>query len=79
MTGGTKLREIQVVVQDLAGVVEYGAGGRLADNLFQDKGFVFRAGDKFVEVIDVGLEVLAVVEAQGLCADDGLERVLRVG
>ena len=75
-----ELGEVQVVVQDLAGVVEdrlrfldSACGYARNDNLLQRHGLELRADDKFVEVVHVGLQVLAVVEGQGLLADDGLE------
>ena len=77
MTRG-KLGEVEVVVQDLAGVVEDGAGG-LGHNLLQGHRLELGAGDEFVEVVHVGLQVLAVVEGQGAGADDGLEGVDRIG
>ena len=66
------------MVQDLAGVVEDGAGG-LGHNLLQGHRLELGAGDEFVEVVHIGLQVLAVVEGQGLRADDGLEGALRIG
>ena len=85
MTGKVKpgmtraeLGEVEVVVQDLAGVVEDGAGG-LGHNLLQGHRLELGAGDEFVEVVHVGLQVLAVVEGQGLRADDGFEGVDRIG
>ncbi len=74
----TELGEVEVVVQDLAGVVEDGAGG-LGHNLLQGHRLELGAGDEFVEVVHVGLQVLAVVEGQGAGADDGLEDVDRIG
>lgn len=64
-----ELREVQVMVQDLAGVVEDGAVG-IADDFFQGHRLELGAGDKAVEVVDIALEVLAVVEADGVGADD---------
>ena len=69
-----ELREIQVMVQDLAGVVEDGLRfldfARNDNDLFE--GFILElgAGDEAVEVVDIALEVLAVVEADGIGADD---------
>ena len=73
-----ELGEVKVMVQDLAGVVEDGAGG-LGHNPFLGHRLELGAGDEFVEVVHVGLQVLAVVEGQGLCADDGLEGAQRKG
>ena len=71
---GTELREVEVVIQDLAGVVEDGAGGGLHD-LFQRLRLEGRVGDELVEVVHVALEVLAVVELNGLRADYWDQRV----
>ena len=82
----TKLREVQVVVQDLAGVVE---DGRLGRSLSLSKGRARRrdhdllqrhrlelgAGDELVEIVHIALQVLAVVEFQSARADDGLQPV----
>ena len=78
----TELGEVQVVVQDLAGVVEDGfrfLDCARNDNLLERHRLELSAGDEFVEVVHVGLQVLAVVEGQGLRADDGLEGALRIG
>ncbi len=74
---GAELREIQVVIQDLSGVVEDGAVG-LADNLLERHALVGRARQQFIQIIDIALQVLAVVETDGAGADDRLERILRI-
>ena len=73
-----ELCEVEVVVEDLAGVVEESSGG-LADDLFEGEVFEAGAGEQFVEVVDVGLEVFAVVEGEGAFADHGLQSVRGVG
>jgi len=72
-----ELREIEVVVQDLSGVIEDGSGGG-PNNLL--KGFVFplSAGKDFIQVVHVGLEVLAMVEGQSVGADNRFECVKRI-
>ncbi len=77
--GRFELREIEVVVQDLAGVVEDGAGRSLFDDLLKREVLVGRAGEELVEVVHIGLQMLAVVESDGAGADDGLECVGSVG
>jgi len=72
-----ELRKIQVVVQDLAGVVEEGAIG-LADDFFQGEVLQAAAGQELVQVVDIGLQVLAMVEFEGARADYGLQRIGRV-
>ena len=72
-----ELREVQVMVQDLAGVVEDGAvSGK--DDFFQGLRLILGAGDEAVEVVDIALEVLAVVEADGVGADDRCQGIGRV-
>jgi len=72
-----ELREVQVMVQDLAGVVEDGAVG-VADDFFQGHRLELGAGDEAVEVVDIALEVLAVVERDGIGADDRCQGIGRV-
>ena len=69
LSSRTELGEVQVVVQDLAGVVEDGlrfldfaCGCARNDNLLQGHRLELGAGDEFVEIVHVGLQVLAVVE-----------------
>ena len=102
---GRKLREVHVVVEDLAGVVEDGRGrqgcGRSGSDgdrsscgrggsrggrrcgrghyFLQREAVPGRSGEELVQVVDVGLEVLAVVEADGAGADHGLQRVVGIG
>ena len=75
---GAELREIHLVVEDLTGVVEEGAGDFRYD-LFEGEAFEAAAGKELVEVVHVGLEMLAVVEAEGPGADDGLKGINRIG
>ena len=65
----TELGEVHVVVQDLTSIVEDGAFG-VAHDLLQREVFETTAGKKLVQVVDIGLQVLAVVKADGLGADD---------
>ena len=71
---GPELREIQVVVQDLAGVIEDGAIG-LADDFLQGHLFEGRTGNEFVQIVHVPLQVLSVVEGQGLGTDHRRQRI----
>ena len=75
---GAELGEVEIVVEDLSGVVEDGAVGG-ADDLFQVHPFIRTARQGGLEVVDVGLQVLAVVESQRGGADDGLQGVRGVG
>ena len=54
---GLELGEVEVVVEDLAGIIEDGALG-FGDNLLQWHGLELRSGNEFIEVIDIGLQVL---------------------
>ena len=55
-----ELEEVQVVVQDLSGIVEDSAL-RFGDNLLQRHRLELRSNNEFIEVIDVGLQMLTVV------------------
>lgn len=65
-----ELGEVKVMVQDLASIVEHTASGLLHDFL---QGHCFKRGavDEFVQVVDIGLQVLAMVEIKGLSTDHG--------
>ena len=67
-----KLREVKIVVEGLTGVVEDGTF-RLFNDFFERFAFETTARKQIVEVGHVGVEVLAVVELDGCCADDGLK------
>ena len=69
VVGGAELVEIHGVVEELAGVVEEGAGGAL-DDLGEGLALEAAGGEELVEVVEVGFEVLAVMELEGLGADD---------
>ena len=86
----TELRKVQVVVQDLAGVVEDGFSGRSFDrlrirpgggdhNLFERKPLVGRPGNELIQIVHVALQVLAVVKSERAGGNDGLQRVNRIG
>ena len=76
MRSGGKLREVQVMVQNLAGVVEN--GGRYTRcarydrrsagpyNLLKGLALKIRPGNQLVKIIDIGLQVLSVMESQRL-------------
>ena len=70
--------EIEDVVPGLGGVVKERTLG-VGDNLFKLHVLEFSAFDEAVEVVDIGLFVLAVVEVDGARADGGLQRVGLVG
>ena len=73
------------MVEDLSGVVEDGRdvadggrggrGGGGGNYLLQRKVLVRGAGEELVQVVDIGLEVLAVVESNGAGADHRLKGV----
>ena len=71
--GGTELGEVEVMIQYLAGVVEDGPGGSLLDYLLKGHPLESTAKEQFIKVVDIGLEVLSVVERQGFCADHRLQ------
>ncbi len=72
---GLELGEVQVVVEDLAGIVEDGACWGLADYLLQGEAFKSAAWKQFVQVVDIGLQVLSVMERQGLGTDKRFKRI----
>jgi hypothetical protein len=70
------LGEVEVVVQDLASVVEnrrrFLYFARNDNDFFQSLSFQTATGKQFVKVVYVGLEMFAVVELESLFADNGL-------
>ena len=72
-----ELEEIQIVVQDLSGIVE-DATLRFGNNLLQRHGFELRSSNEFIEVINVGLQVLTVVILNRFLTDYRFQRVGRV-
>ena len=73
------------MIQDLAGIVEdggegpdRGTDGGLNYDVLQGHRHKLRAGDELVEVIDITLQMLAVVEGQGLGANRGCQCIGRV-
>ena len=74
---GLELGEVQVVVENLAGIVEDGTLG-FGDNLLQWHGLELRSGYEFIEVIDIGLQVLTIVILNRFPTDDGFQRIGRV-
>jgi hypothetical protein len=77
------LLPIEVVVPGLARIVEDRLVrvvlGGLPDDLLQRHRLVGRAGDQLVQLVDIGLVMLAVVEGDGARRDHRLQRVLRIG
>ena len=71
---GFELGEVQVVVEDLAGIVEDRALG-IGDNLLQRHGLELRSGNEFIEVIYIGLQVLTIVILNRFQTDDRFQRI----
>ena len=67
-----ELREVEIVVEDLSGVVEDGTFGMFND-FFEGFTFEATAREQVVEVRHIGVEVLAVVELHSSRANDGLK------
>ena len=65
------------VVEDLGRIVEHAARGG-ADDFLKGLAFEVRAGDQAVQIVDVGLMMLAPVEFQGFTTHGGLEGVERI-
>ena len=74
----TELGEVKVVIQDLSGIVEHASVGGF-HNFFQRHFLKLSAFDKTVQVVDIGLQMLAMVEAQRFLADNRLQSVCLVG
>ena len=72
-----ELGEVQVVVEDLASIIEDSALG-FGDDLLQWHGLELSARNEFIEVIDIGLQVLTIVILNRFPTDDGFQRVGRV-
>ena len=90
---GSELSKVEVVVQDLAGVVEHRTRGCLGYNLSENrffaslrmtrrlrmtKGLELGADDEFVKVVDITLKMLSMMELQCSGADYRLQRVNRI-
>ena len=74
---GFELGEVEVVVEDLSGIVE-NCALRFGYNLLQWHGLKFRTGNEFVEVINVSLQVLTVVIFNRFLTDYRLQCIGRV-
>ena len=61
----SELTKVEVVIQNLSSIVKNGAR-RLGDNLLQGHRFELCPSNHLVEVVNVGLKVLAVMERQRL-------------
>ena len=72
-----ELLEIEVVVQNLAGVVKHPAGGRLHD-LHQILVRERCAFDGRIQIVDISLQVFAVVKADGLFRNHRFQGVCRI-
>ena len=71
---GAELQEIEVVVEDLAGIVEY-ATRRFLHDILQRKVLPRSARNKGIEVVYIGLQVLSMMETYCGSADYGLQRI----
>ena len=76
-TGGPELGKVEIVIQDLTGVVKNGTVG-MADDVLQRHGLELSAGNEFVQVVHITFQVLAVVEFKSSAADDWVQCVYRV-
>lgn len=76
-SGGSELGKVEIMIQDLAGIVENGTAG-MADDVLQGHGLELCARNEFVQVVHVPFQVLAVVEFKGSGADDGFQCVYRI-
>ena len=74
MPWSTKLRKIEVVVQDLSSVVQHTAFG-FEDDLLKRHGLEGCIRNSCVQVIDISQMMLAVVQGEGFGRDDRLQRI----
>ena len=74
----TELRKVQIMVQNLTGIVEH-APGRFLNNLLQGHRLKLGSGDELIQIIHIALQVLAMVERERAGGNDGLQRVNRIG
>jgi len=74
----TELSEVEFMVQYLSCVVEDSAS-RFFDDLHERRLFEARAGQQRIEVVYVSLQVLSMVEGDGLLADNWFQRIGGVG
>ena len=65
------------MVENLTGII-VDAALRYADDFLEGTALETAAGKGCIEVVDVGLEMLAIMEGNGVCADDRRKGVLRV-
>ena len=65
------------VIENLAGVVEHTTGRRLADDVLQRKTLKLCPCNQFVQVVHIGLQVLAMMESQRLVTDDRRQGLVR--
>ena len=73
-----KLLKIKRMVQNLTGIVEYSAI-RFFHNIFECRVFESAAGQSRVQVVDICLQMLAVVVFKSLAANDWRQFVCAVG
>ena len=57
------------MIQNLTGIVEYGTGRSPAHNLLERQAFKATTRKKFVQIIYVSLQMLAMMERKCLSAD----------
>ena len=75
--GRPELRKVEIVIQDLAGVVEDGTAG-MADDLLQGHGLERCARNEFIQVVHIPFQVLAMMEFEGPRTNDRFQCVYRV-
>ena len=76
---GCKLGKIQIMVQYLACVIEHRASRSLTNNLLKGQILVLATRQELVQIVDVCLQMLAVVKRQRLRTNHRLEGIGRIG
>ena len=75
--GRPELRKIQIMIQDLPGVIEHRAA-RAANNLLQRQPVKLRPRQRRIQIVDIPLQMLPMMERQRPRADHRLQRLRRV-
>ena len=79
LSSSLELQEIQLMVEYLAGIVEYRTSRYLSNNVLKRHTLIVTARKELVQVVDIGLKVLAMMERQGLGTDHWLQGIASIG
>jgi hypothetical protein len=65
-TIGSERGKVEVVVVDLSCIVKYWTRRSSTDDLFERECLIWSPCRESIEIVDIGLEMLAMVELEGL-------------